>query len=85
LAKLVSRTAFILKGGGWYVTDFRDQGKKPADKKAADAGGDAAVNKEASPDKTNGEASKSEKTDSKPAASDGGAKASPAGGGPPST
>ena len=28
LVKLMSRTGFILKGGGWYVTDFRDGGKK---------------------------------------------------------
>ncbi len=30
LVKLMSRTGFILKGGGWYVTDFRDGGKKPS-------------------------------------------------------
>lgn len=27
LSKLVSAAAFHLKGSGWYVTDFRDQGK----------------------------------------------------------
>ena len=30
LVKLLSRTGFILKGNGWYVTDFRDGGKKPS-------------------------------------------------------
>jgi putative FmdB family regulatory protein len=30
LVKLLSRTGFILKGNGWYVTDFRDGGKKAA-------------------------------------------------------
>lgn len=30
LHKLVSAAGFQLKGNGWYVTDFRDQGKKPA-------------------------------------------------------
>lgn len=28
LKKLISAAAFHLKGGGWYVTDFRDKGKK---------------------------------------------------------
>lgn len=27
--KRMSRTGFILKGGGWYVTDFRGGGSKP--------------------------------------------------------
>ena len=27
--KLVSAAGFQLKGNGWYVTDFRDTGKKP--------------------------------------------------------
>lgn len=34
LQKLVSATAFQLKGSGWYVTDFRDSGKKPTEKAA---------------------------------------------------
>ncbi|MEQ8230889.1 MAG: FmdB family zinc ribbon protein, partial [Gammaproteobacteria bacterium] len=32
LRKLVSAAGFQLKGTGWYVTDFRDKGKKPAAK-----------------------------------------------------
>lgn len=28
LEKVVSSTAFHLKGTGWYVTDFKDSGKK---------------------------------------------------------
>ncbi len=28
LKKQVSSTSFQLKGTGWYVTDFRDKGKK---------------------------------------------------------
>ncbi len=39
-AKQVTAAGFQLKGSGWYVTDFRDGGKKPAAK--PDAGGDAA-------------------------------------------
>lgn len=30
LRKLISAAAFQLKGSGWYVTDFRDKGKKSA-------------------------------------------------------
>ena len=30
LVKLVSAAGFQLKGTGWYVTDFRDKGAKPA-------------------------------------------------------
>ena len=30
LQKLISSSAFHLKGGGWYVTDIRDKDKKPA-------------------------------------------------------
>jgi putative FmdB family regulatory protein len=44
LVKLVSAAGFQLKGSGWYATDFRSNGNKPAkpdggDTKAADAKG----------------------------------------------
>jgi len=29
--KLISQTAFHLKGGGWYVTDYGSKSSKPAD------------------------------------------------------
>ncbi len=32
--KLLSAAGFQLKGSGWYATDFKSAGKKPADKKA---------------------------------------------------
>lgn len=38
LKKQVSAAGFQLKGGGWYVTDFRDKGKKPDAKPGAAAG-----------------------------------------------
>lgn len=38
--KQLTAAGFQLKGGGWYVTDFRDGGKKDA-KKAGEAGADA--------------------------------------------
>lgn len=28
-SKQISAPSFHLKGNGWYVTDFRDKGKKP--------------------------------------------------------
>ena len=40
--KKISAAGFALKGTGWYVTDFRDGGKKPADKPAESKDGDAA-------------------------------------------
>lgn len=36
LTKLISQTAFQLKGSGWYVTDFRDKGKKKEDGKKSE-------------------------------------------------
>ncbi|MCD6042592.1 MAG: zinc ribbon protein [Burkholderiales bacterium] len=33
LQKLLSAAGFQLKGSGWYATDFKGGGKKPADKK----------------------------------------------------
>lgn len=31
LTKLMSAPSFHLKGTGWYATDFKNSGKKPAD------------------------------------------------------
>jgi len=42
--KLLSAAGFQLKGSGWYATDFKTTGKKPAEKKAdlkADAKADS--------------------------------------------
>lgn len=33
LRKMVSAAGFVLKGTGWYVTDFRDKGKPREEKK----------------------------------------------------
>jgi putative FmdB family regulatory protein len=35
--KQLTAAGFQLKGGGWYVTDFRDSGKKDAKKAAGEA------------------------------------------------
>jgi putative FmdB family regulatory protein len=34
LSKMVTAAGFQLKGSGWYATDFRNSGKKPATKTA---------------------------------------------------
>ena len=36
LKKLISAGGFILKGTGWYQTDFKHSGKKPPEKKPAE-------------------------------------------------
>ena len=38
LKKLVTAAGFQLKGTGWYATDFKNSGAKPAAKKKADDG-----------------------------------------------
>lgn len=55
LRKLVSASAFILKGSGWYVTDFKD---KP---KAAAKGDGEEQAKSTDAGKSDGGATKSEK------------------------
>jgi putative FmdB family regulatory protein len=58
LQKLISAAGFQLKGSGWYVTDFKDKGKK----KAGDAaqGGAATGDKATDQDKA-GSSSKVDK------------------------
>jgi putative FmdB family regulatory protein len=66
LKKVVSRTAFQLKGTGWYVTDFRDgkSKKKSADKDKPDSSADSAK----PDDKPKADTAKDDKkSDSKPA------------------
>jgi putative FmdB family regulatory protein len=63
LVKLMSRTGFILKGAGWYVTDFRDGGKKPS--APPSTGGDtkgAGASESSTTSETSSTASSSEKT-----------------------
>lgn len=65
LKRLVSAAAFHLKGDGWYVTDFRDKGKKkPGDKdeKPAAASKDGA---KAGSEKSSDKSSKSDETSKK--------------------
>jgi putative FmdB family regulatory protein len=59
LQKKVSAAGFQLKGSGWYVTDFRNRGAKPAAK--SDAQGPGEGNGGAS-DAKSGESGKSDTT-----------------------
>ncbi len=47
MTKLISAAGFQLKGSGWYATDFRNNGTKPAAKADAktDAGSDGGGSK----------------------------------------
>ena len=63
-SKMLSAAGFQLKGSGWYATDFKNSGSKPAAKAAkADA-------KDSSADKSDKKDS-ADKKDSGPAKSDG--------------
>ena len=68
LKKLLSAAGFQLKGSGWYATDFRNSGAKPAakDKPAAKASDDSAAASSTNTDAGGGSASG---TADKPAAS----------------
>ncbi len=52
LNKLVSAAGFQLKGGGWYATDFKNNGAKP--KKEEDKPADTAKATESKPEPTCG-------------------------------
>lgn len=48
LNKMVTAAGFQLKGGGWYATDFKNNGTKP--KKEQDKPADSATSTESKPD-----------------------------------
>ena len=89
-SKQLTAPAFQLKGSGWYVTDFRDNGQKKAAEKSSDHkasatsdGGEASNKSDASENKAKTESAAADKptsassTDSS-AASSAGSKTSPA-------
>ncbi len=67
-SKQVTAAGFQLKGSGWYVTDFRDGGKK-ADKKSDGKTDSAADTKTDAKTEAKTETKTETKTESKPAAS----------------
>ena len=70
VTKLISAAAFHLKGTGWYVTDFRDKGRKGSDKKE-DGAGDSA-DKAAASDGAKDSAKEGGKSDAAPKKESGG-------------
>ena len=72
--RLISNTTFQLKGSGWYATDFKNSGSKPAAKSSVEAGDKGAA-------KSDGKESGSgtaDKTESSPAKSGGNTESKPA-------
>ena len=53
LKKLISNTSFVLKGSGWYVTDYADKNRKSSANEIADKKGkkDSAEQKETKKEK----------------------------------
>ena len=76
LTKLMSAVGFHLKGSGWYATDFKHSGAKPAEKgkakpDAANEGASGAEKDESAPATASSGDQKSEtKTTAKPASSE---------------
>jgi len=70
--KRLSAPAFQLKGSGWYVTDFRDGGKKEAsDAKPGDGKADAGAGSKTA-DSTNADAKNADSKKAEPAAASAG-------------
>ncbi|MDQ7786315.1 MAG: zinc ribbon domain-containing protein [Thermodesulfovibrionales bacterium] len=59
LHKLISQTSFVLKGTGWYVTDYASSDRKQKEKESRSKGKSAPV-------VTNGESKAQSKTETKP-------------------
>lgn len=77
LKKLLSAAGFQLKGSGWYATDFKSSGSKPADKsggttKPSNKGGDGASESKSTEGKSSGDTAAGNKT-----AGDSGASSTP--------
>jgi putative FmdB family regulatory protein len=66
LTKLLSAAGFQLKGSGWYATDFKNSGSKPA-AKASTATATTADNNSTSSDTSDSKAGSDTKTEAKPA------------------
>ncbi|MFZ4757049.1 MAG: FmdB family zinc ribbon protein [Burkholderiaceae bacterium] len=72
--KQLTAPSFQLKGSGWYVTDFRDNGKKAAKPDAGEKSGGSPSGDSAAPDTPSGGSASEGKADAKPS----GATAAPA-------
>jgi putative FmdB family regulatory protein len=63
-SKMVTAAGFQLKGSGWYATDFRNSGSKPAAKSPAKSSEASAAKSESAP---SSESSESKSGEAKPA------------------
>ncbi|MFN0317247.1 MAG: FmdB family zinc ribbon protein [Burkholderiales bacterium] len=61
LAKQVTAAGFQLKGSGWYATDFKNSGAKPAEKSKSSEGGSGGSDSKSS---SEGKAPEKSSTDS---------------------
>ncbi len=66
-SKMLSAAGFQLKGSGWYATDFKNSGAKPAAKTSVETGGKGAAKSESK----DSSAGATEKKDSSPGKPDG--------------
>jgi putative FmdB family regulatory protein len=67
--KMLTAAGFHLKGGGWYVTDFKNSGAKPAAKATAQSGtASKAESKTGSASEGKSEGKSDSKTEAQPAA-----------------
>ena len=75
LVKLISRTNFVLKGQGWYETDFKHGNKpKPQPSESSEGAASASTKKDSSEGSSSAKESKTESkptTASKPKAKEG--------------
>ena len=78
VTKLISAAAFHLKGSGWYVTDFRDKGRKDGDKDKKEDAGSGAGDKAATSDGDKAATSDGDKDGAKGGDKDGAKSESPA-------
>lgn len=67
--KMLSAAGFQLKGSGWYATDFKSSGSKPAAKSEGDAKpeGNAKPESSGTAEKSSGDAGADKSTGDKPA------------------
>ncbi|MBI5634599.1 MAG: zinc ribbon domain-containing protein [Nitrospirae bacterium] len=67
MKKLISSTSFVLKGSGWYVTDYGDKNRRGTGKEGAGKKDkvDSSVQKEHRKEKTDSAAAKETKKESK--------------------
>jgi putative FmdB family regulatory protein len=68
LKKMISNTSFVLKGSGWYVTDYADKNRKGSTKEGEEKKEkvDSSVQKEHKKEKTDSTTEKEIKKESKP-------------------